>query len=243
MRYHERLNIVFMLDNGPRRGFRIRRSHFYLLLIVVVSLPFLCLILALQCWTLWRDNSFLRENTARIENEVITAENRARRLETLETLLNEENLSVRDILSRRAASAKKTAPTVAETPETSPAQIDGPGHEEFPAADTGRVKVTDVRVRITRGHSLRVSLDLRNPAADEVLNGEVKATLATADGEKYDLTFVPRDAGAFRINRFKRAVLTASVPRAFKLQNSEVIVEITDAKGETMYRNIFAVSR
>lgn len=240
MRYHERLNIIFMRDNGPRHSFRIRRSRLYLLVVFFACLPFLCVLLGIQCYLLWQANQKLLENVEKFEADYQHAVSRAERLENLESLLQEENVPGRDILVRQLAASKQEV--TAKAPD-SPEQAEGPGHEEFPAVDTGRVKVSNVQVRAMRGNILRIGLDLRNPDSEQLLSGEVRVTLVTADGEERALNFVPQDVGNFRISRFKRTVMNAHVPRGISLLDSQIILEVSTQTGENIYRNIFAVQR
>ncbi len=243
MRYHERLNIIFMRDNGPRRSFRIRRSRLYLLIFFFACLPFICALLAVQCWFLWDMNLKLRDNVEKFEIDYQNAVARAERLENLEALLDEQSVPGRDIIMRRlAASPEKEDTGKDESPE-SPELAEGPGHEEFPAVDNGQVKVSNVQVRAMRGNILRIGLDLRNPDADQLLSGEVSATLVTASGEKRLLSFMPQDVGNFRISRFKRTVMSAQLPRTVSLADSQIILEVKDQAGKELYRNIFAVQR
>lgn len=241
MRYRERLNIILMRDNGPRRSFRMRGSRFYLLAFFFLSMPCLALLLGLQCWRLWHDNDILRDNLAKFELDYQLAEQKAARLEQLEDLLDEENVSAREILVRQLARNGQPAPDLeAETAEMAD---EGPGHEEFPVIDNGRVKIENVQVRAIRGHTLRVGLDLRNPENESLLSGVVGATLVTADGEKKPLTFYPSGAGNFRINRYKRAVMTAQAPFNANLVNASIILEVRERDGDILYQNIYAVQR
>lgn len=247
MRYHEKMDIIFMRDNGPRRSFRVRRSRLYLLTIFFISLPFLCILLSVQCWLLWNENQNLRLNIERFELDCQKAEYRAERLENLEALLQEANISGRELLIRQLGrSGQPELPDIEEESPIEPPNIElaeGPGHEEFSAIDKGRIKIDNVQVRVRRDNALRVGLDLRNPPNEELLTGEVVAFLITADGKKSMLSFAPQDAGNFRINKFKRAVMTARVPRETSLINSSVILEIRDQEGNIIYQNIFAVQR
>ncbi len=237
-----------MRDNGPRSNFRIRRSRFYLLIIFFSCLPFLCLLLAIQCYVLWEDNQKLRLGVERFEADYQAAEARAERLENLEALLREEDVPGREILVRQLAKADQPQ-DVDENPPQEPAEnahgaeAEGPGHEEFPVVNTGRVKVSNVQVRAIRGNALRIGLDLRNPDSEQLLSGLVDAVLITANGEKRELSFTPRDVGNFRINRFKRTVMMAQVPRGISLVNARIILEVRSQSGEVIYSNIFAVQR
>lgn len=241
MRYHERLNIIFMRDNGPRRSFRIRRSRLYLLFSFFICLPFICALLAVECWHLWTENLQLRENVEKFEADYQKAVSRAQRLENLEILLEEKSVPGRDLLLRQIA-PKEDKPEAEKLQESSEL-VEGPGHEEFPAVDSGRVLVSNVQVRAMRGNILRIGLDLRNPEANELLSGVVSATLITDTGEKYVLAFMPHDVGAFRINRFKRTVMNAQLPRNVNSVDSQIILEVKDQQGQELYRNIFPVQR
>lgn len=243
MRYHERLNIVFMRDNGPRRSLRIRRSHFILLLAFLVSLPFVCAALAWACWHLWQANTELRLNVEKFEADYLQAEARAERLEKLELLLEEENVPGRELLLRQLAA--KNAPLeqsqVLEIPSTVESAVEGPGHEEFPALDLGKVRVDNVIARALRGNRVRISLDLQNQNPEQVLSGVVKAILITAAGEEKNLSFMPEDVGNFRINRFKRTVMTASAPAGTSLVDAQIVLEVLNPAGEQIFRNIYQI--
>lgn len=246
MRYREKLTIVIMRDNGPRRSFTLRRSNFFLLLVFFACLPFLCLLLTTQTWLLWQENIKLRESMERSETDFQELASRAERLEQLEELLNEANVQPRQIIARQLASSSLPDPGPEE-----PAQADadkgengeGPGHEEFPAVDTGRVKVSNVVARSLRGNRLRIALDLRNPDNEPLLGGEVKAILITANGERTKLDFVPKETAYFRISRFKRTVITAPLPRNANLTNAQILLEVLDQDDKQIYSNVFAVQR
>lgn len=239
MRYHENLNIVFMRDNGPRHSIRIRHNHYYFLLIFFISMPFVCICLGVECWRLWQDNRSLHASIEKFESQYLAAEARAARLENVEELLREEELAGREIVLRNIQT--KTPGSEDDREEPTPGSQEGPGHEEFPALDTGRVHVSNVQARSQRGNRIRIALDLRNPDNDQVLSGIVGATLITANGEKHELVFDPGDVGAFKINRFKRTVMVTKVPDRINLADSEVILEVKEDNGEPIYRNIFAV--
>lgn len=251
MRYREHLSIILMRDNGPRRSFRLRRSRFFALIVFFASMPVLCALLAWQCWLLWDENVTLRVNMQRFETDCQTAQATAERLENFEELLREEGVQGRELLLRRLARAGGDAPaaegaaTAAETAQSTPPagapMPEGPGHEEFPVVDTGRVKVTNVQARALRGNALRIGLDLRNPESQKLLAGTVSATLVTASGQRHQLVFDPEDVGNFRISRFKRAVMISRVPEQYSLVNAQVILEVRDSG--LLYRNIFAVER
>lgn len=249
MRYREQLGIILMRDNGPRRSFRLRRSHFFALVIFFACMPFLCAVLAWQCWGLWQENASLRANMQRFEMDCQTAQATAERLQNFEELLREEGVQGRELLLRRLARGGADAQAQEGAAGAEPAQAasaplgEGPGHEDFPEVDTGRVKVTNVQARALRGNGLRIGLDLRNTETQKLLAGTVSATLVTASGQKCPLAFDPEDVGNFRISRFKRAVMVARVPDQYSLVNAQVILEVTEQDSGLIYRNIFAVER
>ena len=136
-----------MRDNGPRHSFRVRRGRFFLMLAFFACLPLVCGVLGWQTWRLWQENRALRENVLRFESDYQTAQATAERLENLEELLREEGVQGRELVLRKLASAEQaeTPPQAsgaeaASAPEGAPAMSEGPGHEEFPAIDTGYVR-------------------------------------------------------------------------------------------------------
>lgn len=245
MRYHERLNIVFMRDNGPRRSLRVRRNHFYLALAFFGVLPFICGFLAWACWHLWQGNLLLLQNVEKFEADYQAAESRAERLENLEALLEEENVSARETLLRRLASGSAQAELKLgpENEQERAQATEGPGHEEFPVIDSGKIKVGNVTARAIRGNRIRISLDLQNVNPETVLSGDVKAILVTPDGEEKNLVFMPEDVGNFRINRFKRSVMTARVPNGASLADAQIVIEVRNPEGGELFRNIYQIVR
>lgn len=251
MKYRENLCIILMRDNGPRRSFRVRRGRFIATLTVVACLPAICAALGWLCWLLWQENTLLRHNVLRFESDYQAAEARAERLESLEELLREENVSGRELVLRKLGgsaagespaegpSAPAGAQPLAE--KEAPQSAEGPGHEEFPAIDREYVKVDNVQARALRGGKLRIALDLRNNDTQKIAAGVVSGTLLTADGKKYPLRFDPEDVGSFRINRFKRAVMVATSEERLNLTNAQVILEVRNQENTVVFRNIYAV--
>lgn len=249
MRYREKLNIVLIRDNGPRSSFRLKRSNFILLALFLGCMPFVAAFFIAQSFLLWQENVQLRGNMERFESDYQQAESRAERLENLEELLKQENVQGRELVMRKLAESSDKKPKGGEkepaSPEAEPAQemAEGPGHEDFPALDSGRVIVSNVQARARPGNSLRIALDLRNPEKEPLLSGEVEAILVTANGERRALELTPSDVGAFRIARFKRTVMNAKIPRDVSLVNAQIILEVKDQAGKPLYSNIFAVLR
>ncbi len=237
-----------MRDNGPRRSFRVRRGRFFLLMAFFACLPLVCGGLGWQTWRLWRENTELRESVLRFESDYQAAQATAERLENLEVLLREEGVPGRELVLRKLASAEQaeTAAPAAEGETAPPAEDaaamgEGPGHEEFPAIDSGYVKVGNVQARALRGGKLRIALDLRNTDSQKLASGTVRATLVTADGQKRPLSFDPDDVGDFRISRFKRSVMVARLPEHLSMVNAQIILEVKGQEQSVVYRNIFAV--
>lgn len=246
MHYREKLNIIFMRDNGPRHSFKLRRSTFLLLASLFACLPFLCVLLLAECWHLLQENHTARASIDRLEVELQSLETRAERLENLEALLEEDRISGRETVIRQLASAAgdsapKPAPMLDD--EDAPEIAEGPGHEEFPALDSGRVKVSNVQVRALNNKSLRIGLDLHNPDQEPILSGKVETILVTSDGDRKPLTFLQEDTGTFRISRFKRTVMQAPVPGGANIENSQLIIEVKDNNDKPLYRNIYSVQR
>lgn len=141
-------------------------------------------------------------------------------------------------------SADEGANAAASGGENGEQAAEGPGHEEFPAVDTGYVRVENVQARALRDGRLRLALDLYNGEQQKQASGRVDATLLTADGTEHPLQFEPSDVGFFRINRFKRAVMLSHPQPGLDLENCRLIVHITmHDGGEVVFRNIYAVER
>ncbi len=247
MRYREKLNIVIMRDNGPRSSFRMKRSNFLLLAVFLGCMPFVAAFFCAQCWMLWQENYRLRSNMERFEADYQMAEARAERLENLEDLLKQENVQGKELLTRQLAESDKKSARAPEKETEEQAELpemqEGPGHEEFPALDTGRVLVSNVQARARPDNALRIGLDLRNPDNEPLLSGRVEAVLLSADGERRLLEFDPVDVGNFRIARFKRTVMNAIAPKDMSLVNAQIILEVKDQSGKPLYSNIFAIQR
>lgn len=258
MKYKERLCIIFMRDNGPRRSFRVHRGSFYAALAFFACLPLLALALGWQAWRLWQENAMLRENVLRFESDYQEAQATAERLENLEELLREDGVPGRELVLRKLASIEQaqrlpaaapvrdvpaTAPTDDAEDGARPLMDEGPGHDEFPAIDADYVKVGNVQARALQDRKLRIALDLRNTDNQKIASGTVLGTLITADGAKSELGFEQEDVGNFRISRFKRTVMVARLPGQASLVNAQVILEVRTQDKRVVYRNIFAVER
>lgn len=232
-----------MRDNGPRRSFHIRRSNFFLLMILFLCLPFLCLLLAIQCWLLWHENVDLRLSMERAEADYQAVESRAARLENLEELLKEENTRGREVIIRQLAESDPQSERAAEENGDEETGSDSASAESLQGLDSGRVKISNVQMRILRGNALRISLDLRNLENDSLLSGEVEASLLLSNGSEHELVFNPREAGAFRIARFKRTVLTAQAPKDVILADARLVLQVKEQGGKLLFRHLYPVNQ
>lgn len=243
MRYHEKLNIVIMRDNGPRRNFQIRRSNFFLLIILFFCLPCLCLLLTTQCWLLWQENIDLRAAIDKATTDYQLISSKAERLKNLESLLGEENIKGKDILVRQlASSSAPPAPFPATDIEDKENEVAEGKNPDLPIIDSGRIKISDVQIRIAENHILRISLDLRNPDNMPLITGKITGELVFPDGDREALIFTPPEAGSFRISRFKQAVLRAQPRLDPPLANAKVVLTITDQNDKEIFKNIYPLN-
>lgn len=244
-RYRTGLNIILMPDNGPRRSFRLSMRAFRLLCACFfLLLPLLAIFLGAAAWILWKEATLLESGIQRFEQDCMAAQATAERLEMLERLLREESVPARELILRRLAAGQE--PSVLPVPENAGEGIraamlpDDPGHEVFPSFESGELKISNVQA-ILRDRKLRISLDLANAQSRKVLTGQVSASLALADGRRLELDLSPPDVGKFRINRFKRTVMSATIKKQLNLVNAHVLIEVTDQNGSLLFRNVFPV--
>jgi hypothetical protein len=240
-----------MRDKGTRRSFRVRAAVFYVLLCGIACLPLLVCGLGWFSYNTWKENTILRENVLRFEDDFQKAQSIAERLENIEELLNENAVAGKDVLLRRLAASSGTDPASPSGEPAAPA--DGNGQtsqppspmqqDSFPAINTDYIKVDNVQARALRENRLRIALDLRNTDNQKIAAGRVSAELLTADGTRHELVFVPYNVGDFRISRFKRTVMYANLAPRPNLVNSQVILEVRREDNSVVYRNLFAVER
>lgn len=122
-------------------------------------------------------------------------------------------------------------------------QDDGPGHEEIQEIDEHFVRVSNVQARAFAGNRLRIAIDLHNTEKQDQAIGSVRATLLTDAGNRHQIVYEQKDAGDFRINRFKRAVMLSKIPHEYRLTNSQIQIEVFMQDGSLVYRNIYSVER
>lgn len=260
MKYSERLSLVVIREDGRRRSWRLRRVWLHALLASLLLLPCLVGGLGWFYYDAWRENRRLHNELLRLESESEAMEGKLERLEQVSILLEESAVPGRDILTRALAQSDMgdaPAPAGEETAAaTAPAddaaikeqmtKEEGPGHAEFPAITSDYVVVDKVRVRLVRNRMLRIALDLRNTREGRA-EGEVSALLVTAEGKHLPLKFSPSDVGKFSILRFKRAVMSAGLPKGADgaLNGAQVVLEVRDntAKKTVVFRNIFVVEQ
>lgn len=236
-----------MPDNGPRRSLRIGMVRFRIMVFFFCLMPVICALLTWVAWHFWGETRILQASVQRFEDDCRVAQATAERLEHLEELLSEESVPARELILRRLAGGDGHARLAtdadgAETRTQESEMPEGPGHEDFPSIENGAIKVSNVQAR-WRGNKLRITLDLANTQNQKLLAGTVDANLVLADGRKMELDFIPADVGNFRINRFKRTVMLATLPRSLSLVNAQVIIDVRDQDNTVLYRNIFPVLR
>lgn len=243
-KYRTGLNIILMPDNGPRRSYRFSRRTFRLLCaFFFLVLPVCAIFLAIAAFHFWNEARLLDSAIWKFEEDCMTARATAERLEMLEDLLREESVPARELILRRLATSQQPPAPVQENADEKLSAVmlpEGPGHEDFPVVESGDLKVSNVQA-LLRDNKLRISLDLANAQGQKMLTGEVRASLALADGRKLELDFSPADVGRFRINRFKRSVMNATLSRQLNLVNAQVIIEVYDQDDRLLFRNVFPV--
>ncbi len=260
MKYSERLSLVIIREDGRRQSWRLRRVWLHTLLASLLLLPCLVGGLSWLCYDIWRENRLLHNELLRLENEGEAMEGKLERLEQVSVLLEESSVPGRDILTRALAQSdmgdaaslpagEATTSSAASDNEDAAmkermASDEGPGHADFPAIKGDYVAVDNVRVRLVHNRMLRIALDLRNTREGRA-EGEVAAVLATPEGKRLPLKFSPSDVGKFSILRFKRAVMSANLPKgADNLNGMQVVLEVRGgAKNAVVFRNIFAVEQ
>ncbi|MDR1658763.1 MAG: hypothetical protein LBR94_00275 [Desulfovibrio sp.] len=241
-----------MRDKGTRRSFRVRAAVFYALFCGIVCLPLLVCGLSWFSYNIWKENTVLRENVLRFEDDFQKAQSIAERLENIEELLNENAVVGKDVLLRRlaassgtgsAASSGDPADSLSENGQTSQSPPPVQQQDVFPAINADYIRVDNVQARALRENRLRIALDLRNTDNQKIAAGRVSAVLLTADGARHELVFAPYNVGDFRISRFKRTVMYANLAPQLNLVNSQVILEVRREDNSVVYRNLFAVER
>lgn len=261
MKYSERLSLVIIREDGRRQSWRLRRVWLHALLGSLLLLPCLVGALGWFCYDAWRENRLMHDELLRLENEGEAMEGKLERLEQVSILLEESAVPGHDILTRAlaqsdmddtvASPAEESAATTAPGGEEAAmkeqmTRQEGPGHAEFPAITSDYVSVDKVRVRLVRNRMLRIALDLRN-TRDGRAEGEVTAILVTPEGKHMPLKFSPSDVGKFSILRFKRAVMSAGLPKGMDSapNGAQVLLEVRDnsVKRTVVFRNIFAVEQ
>ncbi len=241
----EKINIILMRDSGESKRIRMRRSRFRMLVRLCVLSPVVTAAALAGSYWFWEQNTKLvADNKALIvENEayrITTA-----RLQNLEALLKpqkgiEKELAVR--ISASKTKEKNIATEVSETELAKDLQQAGPGHAEFPAVDTGALKVENVACTLMGTDRIRAAFNLRNGGTESIA-GEIFCILSLADGKTIALTPTPADAGTYKITNFKSAVLFIDLEQGLQLVNAEIILEAKDGEGTVIYRNVHPLSQ
>ncbi len=259
---NEKISILLMQDSGTTRRYRVRRSFFR----TTLTFLFLCPIFAAASiwlsYKLWEQNSKLTADMAVLNQEYEKTKAIASRLQNLEALLKRENTVEKSIQTSQADAQKNATPaqntaknTLTENPAAIPSTradkaaegdeilVDAEDNQEnFPAIDTKQVEVSKVTSRLMPQGNIRTSLDLRN-LGETTLAGDIVCQLALANGETILLEFDPKDAGKYRIQRWKKAVLKAILPPEHDMTNAQLIIEVKDSQNKLLFRNIYPIEQ
>lgn len=239
----EKINLLIMRDSGAARRIRMRRSLWLFLLVCSAVMP---LVAAGSLWfggKLWLKHQELLRRAQTLELESQEAKAIATRLENLEALVGKRDAAQQALLLQNLnASREKSEAAEAEAPVVEGGG-EGPGHNEFPGVDTGVIAVDNVNVRLMADGKLRVVLDVRNLDSAKSVAGVVRYSLSTERGAKVALESAPPAAANFRISRFKKMVLSSTLPPDVSAVNAQVIIEVMLEGDVVAYRNVFPVAR
>ena len=206
-------------------------------------MPPLLLVSLWHNYKTWDDVSELTAENQALHERLTLAEAGASLSAGLQALVQEPRESVERHLSVSTNAPRRDAPEGDGASAASPMALEGPGHEDFPATESGIVALRNVMVRELNNQRMRVSMDVCNLEGKGNVSGRVACQLLTEDGAMVDLGISPENAGVFRITRLKKAVFSCLVPRQYSIANGRVIISVFSDAGELLYRNIYAVSR
>lgn len=248
----EKIKLLIMRDSGKVRTVTLSRSLFSFLIFIGVLLPFAlggAVWFGIEIWQMHRE---LTVQCHAMQQEYQEAKALTARIADLERLLQytdtKNNAQVLQNIRRADTPALPEAAPSQVPAQESAVQTEGPGHPEFPAINTGKIRVDNTTVRFIQGQGqgrqLRISLDLTNPDPTTIVGGKIVCILTTADGQTLPLRLFPQGAEAFRIAQLRRVVLTAQLPPNSNPTDAQVVVEIKQEGGDTiLYRTVHAVAR
>lgn len=241
----ERVSIIFMRDSGTSRRFRVSRRGMGWGLLFLALMPPLLLVSLWHNYKTWDDVGDLTAENQALQERLTLVEAAASRVAGLQVLVQEPRESVERHLSVAANAPRRDAPegASAASPTTPPMAVEGPGHEDFPATESGIVTLRNVMVRELNDQRVRISMDVCNLEGKGNISGRVVCQLLTENGAMVELGITPESAAVFRITRLKKAVFSCLVPRQHSIANGRMIISVSNDAGELLYRNIYAVSR
>ncbi len=257
---NEKISILIMHDSGTTRRYRMRRSLFRYFLIFLFLCPIFAAVSLWFGYTLWTKHSTLTADMAVLNQEYEKTKATASRLQNLEALLERENTVEKSLQTSQMDTQKNTAPAketltnadfVADPKSTDSAAegdeilVNDPeetNQKPFETLDTKQVEVSKVTSRLTPQGGIRTSLDLRN-LGDATLAGDITCQLALANGETILLEFDPKDAGKYKIQRWKKAVLKTNIPPEHDLTNAQMVIEVKDSKNTVLFRNMYPIEQ
>ncbi len=241
----EKINIILMRDSGESKRFRMYRSNFRALLTCCILCPFITAAALAGSYWFWEQNMQLVQRNMALEQENSVYQITTKRLGHLEKLLTRHEDVEKKIAVQIAAQKNEKSIAEAENLEQiqkSAAQQEGPGHDEFPVLDTGVLQVENVSSIVLEKERIRTSFSLRNKGSESI-SGEVFCILSLASGKTLALMTTPPEAGKYKIANFKSAVLYSDIPEKIDLKNAEMVLEVKNATGEVVYRNVYPLSQ
>ncbi len=239
----EKISVIIMRDSGESKRYRWRRARFRALILFCVMAPLVAAGALTACFYLWQENRLLLQNLSQLQEENSVFAATAKRLENLQSLLERKKNVERAVMAKvMQENISQETVDFSDPKVQSDLQAEGPGHEAFPAQNTGELKIDNVSASRLEQNRLRVAFNLHNLGA-ESLSGEAFTILSLADGRTVPLKPNPADAGTYKISKFKSAVLFISLDQEYDLTNAQIILEVKNDKDELVFRNIFPLSQ
>lgn len=256
-----KFSLILMHDDGKAHRVRVGKFFFLVLTVLLLVLPILG---GFGIWTGLNAWQYLQEwqlQQRTLEQALAECRLQAERLSNvvrLAGLSTETNGAVPAVATAPSPSVADTspagtAPAVSPAPATAPAPPPAvqplpsapdlapePRPEEIPTIDTGVLRLENVVARGQDSRKLRVSLDLYNAKPNAgMISGELTFALIDHDGKVHALD---HDNTAFRITRFKKVLVTATVPDELaSSDNAALLITATADDDEPLLRKIFPV--
>ena len=256
MSHGEKYSILLMRDDGRTFRWRVSLFFFRTLCCIIVLLPLLLGGAGWLAWTLYKGNVAINIQLQQLEQENTTLSSVLTRLSNLERLLNMpdgvKQLALQSQQSMLKAEALNALPpaiphqsNIDDQNQEDAISLEAGESPQFSAAPDVDMRLVGVENVFARrvGNSLRVTLDLINTQQKNQLGGYVSCAIKGTDGTKF-LLEIPRDVAAFRINRFKRAVLAPVLPEAVRgLPALTLVIEVHLEDRGVVYRSEYPVEQ